>query len=233
MRISSTDTIAGQPALAIRELLKKTQTYGGTLSDIANQLHVDQKTAQEIFDTLCAEGYIEPVETPDNADENDIYWQNTLNGNSLAIATARKPIARQTAERLLNEFLQRVKEINDCADYAYYVKQVVIFGSYLSDSPNLGDIDLAIWVEHRYNDMQERSRNIEKRIMLALENGRRFKTFWAEWCWPYTEVIRFLRNRSPSISIHDLKTEGILSTSIPSKILFDADAQIDSKTNES
>jgi DNA-binding MarR family transcriptional regulator len=81
MRISSTDTIAGQPALAIRELLKKTQTYGGTLSDIANQLHVDQKTAQEIFDTLCAEGYIEPVETPDNADENDIYWQNTLNGN--------------------------------------------------------------------------------------------------------------------------------------------------------
>ena len=117
-----------------------------------------------------------------------------------------------------------VKEINDCADYAYYVKQVVIFGSYLSDSPNLGDIDLAIWIEHRYNDMLERSRNHEQRIMLALENGRRCKTFWAEMRWPYTEVMRFLRNRSPSISIHDLKEEGILATSIPAKILFDADA---------
>ena len=108
MRISSTDTIAGQPALAIRELFKKTQTYGGTLSDIANQLHVDQKTAWEIFDTLCTEGYIEPVETTHNADENNTYWRTTLNGNSLAIATARKPITRQTAERLLNEFPQRV-----------------------------------------------------------------------------------------------------------------------------
>lgn len=170
MRISSADTIAGQPALAIREPFKKIQTYGGTLSDIANQLHVDQKTAQEIFDTLCTEGYIDPVEIPDNADEKNTYWKTTLNGNSLAIATARKPITRQTAERLLNEFLQRVKEINDCADYAYCVKQVVIFGSYLSDSPNLGDIDLAIWIEHRYNDMLERSRNHEQRIMLALEN---------------------------------------------------------------
>jgi predicted nucleotidyltransferase len=233
MRISSADTIAGQPAIAIRELFKKAIKYGGgTLSDIASQLQVDQKTACEIFYTLCTEGYIEPLEITNNADDNDTYWQTTLKGNSLAIATARKPITRQTAERLLNEFLQRVKEINDCADYAYYVKKVVIFGSYLSDSPNLGDIDLAIWVEHRYNDIQERSRNFQQRIELALQNGRRFKTFWAEWCWPYTEVIRFLRNRSPSISIHNLKDEGILSTSIPSKILFDADAQIDGKTNE-
>lgn len=231
MRISSADTIAGQPAMAIRELFKKTQMYIGTLSYIANQLHVDQKTAREIFDTLCAEGYIEPVETPHNADENDTYWRTTLNGNSLAIATARKPITRQTAERLLSEFLQRVKEINDCADYAYYVKKVVIFGSYLSDRSDLGDIDLAIWIEHRYSDMRERSRSCQQRIELALQNGRRFKTFWAEWSWPYTEVIRFLRNRSPSISIHDLKEEGILSTSIPSKILFDAD--IDNNNDES
>ena len=232
MRITSADTIAGQPALAIRELFKKTKMYGGTLSDIANQLHVDQKTAQEIFDTLYAEGYIEPVETTHNADKNNRYWKTTLNGNSLAIATARKPITRKTAECLLNAFLERVKAINDCPDYAYYVKQVVIFGSYLTDSPNLGDIDLAIRVEYRYNDILERSRNCQQRIELALQNGRRFKTFWAEMSWPYTEVIRFLRNRSPSISIHDLKEEGILSTSIPSKILFDADAQIDSKTNE-
>lgn len=232
MRISSADTIAGQPALAIRELLKKTQTYVGTLSYLAYQLQVDQKTAWEIFNNLCAEGYIEPVETPDNADENDTYWKNTLNGNSLAMATARKPITRQTAERLLNEFLQRVKEINACVDYAYYVKQVVVFGSYLSDSPNLGDIDLALWIEHRYSDMRERSHNHSQRINLALQNGRKFKTFWAEFCWPRTEVMRFLRNRSPFISIHDLKDEGILSTSIPIKVLFDADAQIDSQTNE-
>jgi len=232
MRITSADTIAGQPALAIRELLKKTQSYVGTLSYLAYRLHVDEKTAQEIFDTLCAEGYIEPVETPENADENETYWKNTLNGNSLAMATARKPITRQTAERLLNEFLQRVKVIKDCTDYAYYVKQVVIFGSYLSDSPNLGDIDLALWIEHRYSDMDERSRNHTQRIMLALENGRKFKTFWAEMCWPYTEVIRFLRNRSPSISIHDLKTEGMLATSIPTKVLFATDAQIASQTNE-
>ena len=117
MRINSADTIAGQPVLAIRQLFKKTQYRGGTLSDIANQLHVDQKAAREIFDTLCAEAYIEPTETPHYADEDNTHWQTTLKGNSLALATARKPITRQTAERLLNEFLTRVKEINDCDDY--------------------------------------------------------------------------------------------------------------------
>ena len=228
MRINSADTIAGQPVLTIRQLFKKTQYHGGTLSDIANQLHVDQKAAREIFDTLCAEAYIEPTETPHYADEDNTHWRTTLKGNSLALATARKPITRQTAERLLNEFLTRVKEINDCDDYVYYVKQVIIFGSYLSDSPNLGDIDLAIWVEFRYNDIQKRSENIRKRIELALQSGRTFKTFFAEFIWPYTEVIQLLKNRSPSISLHNLKDEGILSTSIPSKILFEADTQIDS-----
>ncbi len=229
MRINSADTIAGQPALAIRQLFKKTKDSGGTISDIVSQLHVDQKTAQQTFETLCAEGYIEPTETPRYADEDNTHWQTTLKGNTLALATARKPITRKTAERLVKEFLHRVEEINACNDYIHYVQQVLVFGSYLSDSPTLGDVDLAVELAFRHNDIEKRGECAKKRIEFALQHGKQFRSSFAQLTWPYIEVLQLLKKHSPSISLHDLRDEQILSaTSAPSQILFEADIKPDS-----
>ena len=229
MRIKAGDTIAGQPAIVVRQLFLKTKDRGGDLSDIMQLMHVDEETAEHIFNDLRTEGYIEITEEYTHAAAKDIRWQTTLKGNHLALATARKPIKRKTAERLVKEFLQRVEEINANDDYVYYIQKVLVFGSYLSDSPTLGDVDLAVELVLRHNDEQERRERRDKRVQIALEQGRHFPSFLAQLFWPYTEVLHILKKGSPSISLHDLQQEHLLSTnSVPSQILYEARTKPDS-----
>jgi hypothetical protein len=106
-------------------------------------------------------------------------------------------------------------------DYTYYIKQVIIFGSYLSDNPTLGDIDLSLILELRDDDPQEGHKHFDGRIKLGQKQGRHFKNVFDRASWPYQEVIQFLKNRSPSLSLHDEKHEEVLSRDIPSKMIFD------------
>jgi hypothetical protein len=40
--------------------------------------------------------------------------------------------------------------------------------------------------------------------------------------WPQQEVLLLLKNRSPSLSLHDEGQEQVLARQIPSRILFDS-----------
>jgi predicted nucleotidyltransferase len=216
MRIQKSDIIAGQPVFTLRKLL---HYEDGTVTTIAEKLGINQEKAKEVFQTLCTEGYIK--QTDSSSDKNDPSWENTIKGYGLVNATARKPITRKTAERLLQEFLQRVEKINSSDEYAYYVKRVILFGSYLSNKPTLGDIDLSLVLEYRDDDPEKRSKHLDERVELAEKQGRHFKSYFASLIWPHEEVMRFLKNRSPSISLHPEQHERVLSRAIPSKIIFD------------
>lgn len=212
MRIQSNDLIVGQPALTIRKLLRnRTHIRVDTIIDI---LDVDLETARQILKDLATEGYIEASESFEGM------WHTTMQGNALANAKAGKPITRRTADRLIEEFIMRVNEINACDDYAYRVVQVVIFGSYLGDSPTLGDVDLSIELSQRYDDPQGHERHRKARIEHALQQGRNFPTFVHQLSWPEQEVWHILKGRSRGLSLHDEKHERVLSRPIPSKILF-------------
>jgi DNA-binding transcriptional regulator YhcF (GntR family) len=223
MRIQPNDMIVGQPVLAIRKLLKYVQRGpDGMLETIAQQLAVDISTAEQVYADLLREGYIEPSEPIGGYK----LWHNTHKGNALANASARKPISRRTAERVVEEFLQRVREINANSEYAYRVKQVIAFGSFLSDSPTLGDVDLSIELEDRYQDTHEREIGHKARIAAARKAGREFRDYMEMLLWPEQEVLLLLKNRSPSLSLHGEWREQVLSRPIPSEILFDASSQI-------
>ena len=212
MRIQSSDLIVGQPALAIRKVLRsRTHIMVDTIVDT---LEVDLETARQVLKDLATEGYIEASE------DFEGMWRTTMQGNAVANAKAGRPITRRTADRLVEEFLVRVNEINACDDYAFRVKQVVIFGSYLSDIPTLGDVDLSIELSHRYDDPQEHESHCKARIEHALQQGRHFSTFVHELDWPEEEVRHILKGRSRGLSLHDERHERVLSRPIPSKILF-------------
>jgi hypothetical protein len=53
-------------------------------------------------------------------------------------------VTRKTADRVLREFLDRVRGLIANEDALYQVPEVVIFGSYLTNAERLGDVDLAI-----------------------------------------------------------------------------------------
>lgn len=173
MRIQTSDMVAGQPVLAIRKLLKYVQRLpGGTLAIIAEQLKVDTTTAEQIYQALLREGYIEPAEAIARYES----WFLTWKGSALANASIRKPITRKTAERLVEEFLARVRQVN-ASDYAYRVGRVIVFGSFLSDSPTLGEVDLSIELVDPYPDARAREAGHKARIAEAQASGRNFRDY--------------------------------------------------------
>jgi hypothetical protein len=230
MRIQPGEMIAGQAALAVRKLMKYGRAFGPTtsgnsISTIAEVLGTDLSQARQIFQELCREGYIEPVPEHHRFDKPD-RWFTTIKGNVLAHASTRKPITRKTAERLVEEFLARVREIN-AGDYAYRVRRVIVFGSFLSDSPDLGDVDLSIELVDPYRGSDERKAAHEARIEAALQAGRRFGDYYQRLFWPKQEGWLKLKHRSPSLSLHNEEQEQVRSRAIPSRIIFDSSTRPD------
>jgi predicted nucleotidyltransferase len=100
---------------------------------------------------------VQGTETP--LDEWDLSespaWSTTIKGNALAMASAAGPVLRKTAERLLAEFLDRVKEVRESDTYLYRVKRVILFGSMLDqDRSHVNDIDLVVELVHKVKDRE-------------------------------------------------------------------------------
>ncbi len=71
-------------------------------------------------------------------------FEITTSGLAFANASAAAPIHRKTAELVLRQFLERLHAVNDNPDYVYRVESAVLFGSMLSTTERLGDVDMAI-----------------------------------------------------------------------------------------
>lgn len=216
MRIQANSIIAGQPALEIRKLFKNIHEHG-SIDGIAKALNVNLEAAQRIQDQLFEEEYIE---FKDEFSTETKYWHTTIKGNALINASARKPISRKTAEKIVAQFLGRVKDVNN-NDYAYYVTKVIIFGSYLSNSSTLGDVDFAIDLEFRTEDIKIRREFLLKRAQIAREQGKSFRNFSEEIGWAQTEILRILKAHSSSISLHIISSEKEFLESIPTKTLLE------------
>jgi predicted nucleotidyltransferase len=213
MRISSSDTIAGHPILQIRRLLAKGQADDLVAWDVERSLAVDTAEARRVLILLEHEGYLElymdylPNEQ----------WRTTLKGNTLAQASAARPISRAKAEQRLAEFLARVEQLNADDTYVYRVSKAALFGSMLGESPVVGDIDVAIQLTPRYDGEALTARR-EQRIADAATAGRSFANLMDRLMWPYREVVLFLRNRSRVLSIHEFNDLVELET--PYQMLF-------------
>ena len=100
--------------------------------------------ARTLFDCLLAEGYIERA--PDDPVPNDgaVRYRTTMKGQALLMTRLAPRIDRAKAEALLKGVLERVAAINADSELMHWVTEVRIFGSYLTESDDLGDLDLAL-----------------------------------------------------------------------------------------
>lgn len=107
-------------------------------------------------------------------------------------------IRRETADRLLEGLRERILLANANNSFCYRIKRAVVFGSYVNDpeKDTLGDLDIGIEFEAKYPPNSEEFRNKEREC--------RSSSWFAAMAWPKEEVVRYLRNRSGYISIHDL-----------------------------
>ena len=126
--------IAGRPAKDIRKLLREIHHLQVSSAYIRDVLGCSMDAAKQVLSALEREGYLSRAGRHEG---HDLY-ETTLKGNQLAGANLR-PISRATAERTLRAFMQRVGAANSNPDYLETITGVIVFGSFLSPSDELGD----------------------------------------------------------------------------------------------
>jgi hypothetical protein len=162
-----------------------------------------------------ADGLIVEIDTRSNGRNYEL----TIKGRALGMASAAKPIRRLTAERLVSEFLQRVEEVNDDSNLLYFVSEVVAFGSLLTASPTLSDIDLAVMYTRKFCG-DHWTVQAKQRVAIAEANGRYFSGFFEMLGWPEREIELKLRKGSRALHLHDLSEEGKFIETIPHKRIY-------------
>jgi predicted transcriptional regulator len=167
VRIRSQQTIAGLPALDVRSFFRHVKgwhanTFGKKW--MMRYLNLRDRKAAQVIRGLIREGYV--VRNGNRDDENAFEFTNM--GFSLVRASGAKRITRTTAAEAL-QALERVRAMNENARFLYTVKAVVVFGSYLKNIGELGDLDLSGQLKSRIADAQQR-------VTKELEHARQLRS---------------------------------------------------------
>ena len=164
MRIDPKGTVAGWPALLVRQTLRQLRTrlqWG--LGELESAASVQAGEGRALIKALLAEGLIEAAGR--NA------WKVTQAGQTLSSATAAQRVTRATAQKALQQFLGRVEQVNNDPYFLGKVTRVVLFGSMLKpEVERLSDVDLAVEVASKEADFDRaRVKNYERVEELAMQ----------------------------------------------------------------
>ena len=102
-----------------------------------------------IKEVLIREGIVEFVRMSDYGD----VFRAAPAGCTLRMQKDIPPISRQKADGLLNAVIQNARKINADPSVCYNIERIDVFGSYLSDKQQLGDLDLAFSFSADFKDM--------------------------------------------------------------------------------
>jgi hypothetical protein len=198
MRLDSKTTIAAQSAVRVRNFLRRSGSDLWGLEFVQRQLGIDRPTAQALVDELVHLGFVQQA----SEFSDGPYWRMTQTGSTFSLATAAKPVRRQTADKAVSAFLQRVREVNNQPRFLYQVAKVEVFGSYLTGTDRLGDVDLAVTLKPKESNANRREAIENDHIERAIAAGRRFQNIVDQLFWPQYEVLQYLKARSRVLSLH-------------------------------
>ncbi len=225
MRINSKDILFGQPILKIRAVVRDAMMERLKSIDknyieerVATLLKQPKSVAREIIKQLVAEGYL-VLQKVKYGDVFQYELTETEKGRRFGVATANPSISRQKAEQLLNELIDRAKQVNATGELVYYVETVKVFGSYLSAKDILGDIDVAVKLTRKYEGDKFMEEN-QKRVYLAIQKGRRFSNYTEQIYWPHREVMLLLKTKKKGLSLHDEESDEVVSKTV-AKIVYE------------
>src|ERR1019366_2898395 len=102
----------------------------------------------------------------------------------------------------LDAYVARVEEVAKNPQFLYQVSTAILFGSYLTSEERINDINLYLNLVPKEKDAEKRGRQEQARTEEAVRQGRTFNTFIDQISWPQTDVLKYLKARSRSISLH-------------------------------
>jgi predicted nucleotidyltransferase len=214
MQVGRDETIAGVRLIEVRDFLRWTGDGSVQLDAIKERFHCDQARAEQIKKGLIDAGYIE--KDPNETVTGKWYVVSDL-GRQLCNAKFIRRITRPEAETLLAGLLERIKLVNERDELTHRITEVRVFGSYLSDKADLGDIDLAVQFTPR------RPTHVEEAKLRAAQSGKTMGNFLQIITYGRHEIRQILKNRSPYLSFHEHSEPEELG--VPYQVLFAADCR--------
>jgi hypothetical protein len=221
MRIKPDEVVAGFPMRKIRELLRQSVDFLSA-RHATKILEIKTKQAIQLLERLEQRGFLERNPALPNSDDEPS-WKRTVKGGALANALFSAPVSRQSAEKAMSEFLDRVRQVNCNSRFLYRVQKVVVFGSFLSDSPFVGDLDLAVDLCPKEKDSCKHSELIRARANEAASCGRHFRNYVEGLRFAEQEVKMFLKARSRILQLTRCD-DGVLNIT-ESRIIYESPEQ--------
>jgi len=157
-------------------------------------LNLRERKAAQAIRSLIREGYV----VRNGKRDDETAFEFTDLGRSLVRASGARRITRTTAAEALQAFMARVKTVNENPRFLYTVSAVVVFGSYLKNVGELGDLDLAVQLKSRIANAEQR---VTKELEYARSSGRSFSRFIDQLTWAHDEVMLALKARKRTISV--------------------------------
>jgi DNA-binding MarR family transcriptional regulator len=198
VQIRRDQILLGVPAMELRRLMRTWNWCEAGVPLIRKELGLTKAPASELLERLVAEGYVEEERQIRAAGEDR--YVLTVKGCALASASAAAPIRRELAQRRLHELIERMVFANADERFHLGVQEAAVFGSYLTDAPTVGDVDVHYVT---YRKIQDGAEYMREATRAARASGRRFSSYLDFVSWPEAELYRFLKNRSRVYGLAD------------------------------
>ncbi len=196
MRINKSDKIGGQPILQVRNFLRKHEQFD--VETIGMHFELNTEATEQLIKGLSECGYLQLNKKLTKRNGKRV-WETTQLGIRLSAASAMAPILREKAERLVSELLDRVKHVREDDGYLWEVETLVVFGSYTTDSEDLGDIDLTLTLRHKEKFQEDW---LERTLEQADKSGKTMSSYSDRLGFSEKKVRQFLKSRSPYLRFH-------------------------------
>lgn len=217
MLIERGQIIDGFDAVALRSWLKQLRVpqSAGVLADECSMTAAE---AEAVLEQLHEAGLVHEIGLTDagaytcEGDPPDVeIWTSTVAGNAIAKARIGRPMPRAKAEALLAALVDRVREYNADHDRFYDIEWVEVFGSVARGEMHVGDLDVRALATRRFAGEE-----FERRWRVALDRPSTVvpTTAMAQLYWPFTQMFRFVRGRSPAV---DLQLDEIEPRPLPAR----------------
>jgi predicted nucleotidyltransferase len=199
IQLEAGQEIAGFPALEIRSLLRAIADSSFREAWLCEKGYSKEEAAR-LMEVLLKHRYVDFDRDVKADPKLGPSYKLTEQGRLMMRASGAKRVQRHTANRVLEEFMARVRIVNESPRFLIRVTEVVVFGSYLSDKETLGDLDIACSYENKFLHLDQNAL-AEKLHDHLIASGRRFKGLAALF-WPWEEVQLFLKSKKRTISLH-------------------------------
>lgn len=174
--------------------MKKAQENFLKESDVKSIMGINTIKARQFIEQLEEEGFIEKLEFMEA-------WRTMVRGNILAVIPIKRLITREVAEQKIQNFIERVKKVNEDPYFLYNINSVKVYGEYINNTQLLNKINLLIALVAKEKDPEKHEKLESQREINATRN---FSNIVKRLFYPQTEICEFLKGGVHNIEVRIL-----------------------------